>query len=505
MFGFSKKKIETPPPTNTHQQDWGQGYVLRYFDGEKNRGELGAPRRYELNFESLANRSWAAFLDDPTIGSIIDRYLLWTVGVGLRLQCEPIPIPLISPNFNRKEFTKNVESYWRLFNSDKEVDVRGERTLGGLANQAYKTAIVGGNCLVNILDDEGTDVKIQLIDGQLIGSGFYKNNLNKGEKNTDGIIRNQFGKVVAFIVRGERLERFNQEGFEVVLHLKGAEYKIDTNKGIPITTRILEIAKKHNRFVDATLGAAEENANITYTFERKIGASNETPMASNLRNSTALGRGKNCPKAPDTITSQELEQRVATTTNKTAIDLPEGVELKGHRNDSTVNFTEFNDAMINLIAGSLSIPPDVARMLFTSSYSASRAAIKDWEHTLNIKRDAVSTYFYKPIYEFWLHKQITKLTISSIDYLNGNRLVKKAITGSRWVGARVPHIDPRKEVLAVRSKLGKRGDNMPLTTVSQATEELNGGDSESNLLNFEQEYENFSLSADEEVITEKND
>ena len=61
---------------------------------------------------------------------------------------------------------------------------------------------------------------------------------------------------------------------------------------------------------------------------------------------------------------------------------------------------------------------------------------------------------------------------------------------ARFIGANVPHIDPVKEVAAERLKLGKSGADIPLTTAEAATEALNGGDYETNVLQYAKELEN---------------
>ena len=59
---------------------------------------------------------------------------------------------------------------------------------------------------------------------------------------------------------------------------------------------------------------------------------------------------------------------------------------------------------------------------------------------------------------------------------SGNFMFIEAIRNARFIGATVPHIDPLKEVMAQRKKLGTSFDNIPLITAEQACEELNTGD-----------------------------
>jgi capsid protein len=56
-----------------------------------------------------------------------------------------------------------------------------------------------------------------------------------------------------------------------------------------------------------------------------------------------------------------------------------------------------------------------------------------------------------------------------------------------WKGIRVPHIDPLKEVNAVREMLGENGKSIPLITVEQACDMLNTGDSDENIKQFSEE------------------
>jgi capsid protein len=69
-------------------------------------------------------------------------------------------------------------------------------------------------------------------------------------------------------------------------------------------------------------------------------------------------------------------------------------------------------------------------------------------------------------------------------------MVTESYTKARFTGPHFPHIDPVKEVNAERLKLGEKGANIPLTTVEQATENLGAGDSDSNIEQFTDEYEN---------------
>lgn len=56
--------------------------------------------------------------------------------------------------------------------------------------------------------------------------------------------------------------------------------------------------------------------------------------------------------------------------------------------------------------------------------------------------------------------------------LSQNQMVLAAYTNANWEGATVPHIDPYKEIQAVRASLGKDSENFPLETFEGAIKTL---------------------------------
>jgi capsid protein len=166
------------------------------------------------------------------------------------------------------------------------------------------------------------------------------------------------------------------------------------------------------------------------------------------------------------------------------------IEPLNHGNGK-LSFKEFYQTNANVICASIGIPPNVAFSIYNDSFSASRTATKDWEHTISFERDDVTNQFYAPIYAFFLHIQIIEGLVNLPGYLaahkNDNYLVLEAYRNSRFTGPMFPHIDPLKEVKAERAKLGKLAVNMPLTTLEKSTETLYGGDSRANMEQFGRE------------------
>jgi len=154
-------------------------------------------------------------------------------------------------------------------------------------------------------------------------------------------------------------------------------------------------------------------------------------------------------------------------------------------------FKDFYKMHIDIMCSCVGIPPNVAMMLYDSSYSSSRAAIQDWAHNLKVMRKKFSNQFERPVYSFWFHIFTMKNLIQAPGFIEAwfkkTWLVIEAYLNARFIGANVPHIDPKKEVDAVRLMLGSTGAAMPLITLEQATEMLGGGGSIENMTQFARE------------------
>ena len=144
----------------------------------------------------------------------------------------------------------------------------------------------------------------------------------------------------------------------------------------------------------------------------------------------------------------------------------------------------------------MDIPPEVALQQYNSNYSASRAAINGWGYIINIFRKDFADSFYKKFYAIWLETEILNNKIKSPAYLealkNGNYMVLESFYSCKFTGVNMPHIDPLKEVKAVREMLGDPENNIqPLISNEQADEMLNLGDWSENMKKYKEEKNDF--------------
>lgn len=462
------------------------------YDGEKTPYELGNPKNLILDYYSLRARSWQAYIESDVVQNAIKKYVLWIIGSGLKLQAQPVENILEKSGVTKESidnFIKEAESLFRLYSNENYSTYNGMQSLHSMGAEALKNALLSGDVLcINRFDS--SNVTMEIIDGVHVKTPLDQKELERikarGNKIVEGVEVNSKNTHIAYYISdGKRIEARGRKTKRLKAWLfYGLKHKISDVRGLSLLNAILETVSKMDRYKDATVGAAEENAKIPYTIEHLSYSTGENPLINNVIQS--MGKGKGI--APETKSYEDCESggyatKIAQSTSKQTYNLPNGAKLMRHAGSTDINFKEFFGINIDIIYTTLGIPPEVARDQFSGAYSGSRAALKSWDYKMLTDRNILlKDQFYKPFYNFWLDIQILQGNINAPGYqdalLNKDLITLSAYRNARFIGATVPHIDPLKEVNAERRKLGKSFDNIPLTTIEQSTEALNTGDSD---------------------------
>lgn len=491
-----EKKSQAPVPSSHYNNTWSVSYT-----GEKNMGEMGPVKDYVPDYEVLRLRSWQMYMESDIAQTILNKYSKWVIGAGLKLRAEPAKLVLNSEKIkiNSESFNEVVEARFAVYANSKLADYAGMRTLHAIAKRAQRNAIIGGDVLVILRYIDGF-VKVQLIDGAHLVNPMYSSAWpsiarTSGNEIKHGVELSSTGEHIAYYVRKGQNEvdripaKGTESGITMAFLIYGLEYRLDSVRGLPLVSAVLESIKDLERYKSATIGSAEERQKIAYSIEHQQFSNGENPLLGSMMK--AYNTDSVSDDIPVDVQGKQMADKIVATTNKQTFNLPIGAQLKALESKNELSFKDFYTVNANHVCSAIGIPPEVAYSKYDSNFSASRAAIKDWEHTLFVDRDVFATDFYRNVYAFWLEVQILEMKVDAPGFLkaksSGNLLVLEAYKSSRWIGANVPHIDPVKEVEAVRRKLGESGANIPLTTVEEATEELGGGDSDQNMLQFAEE------------------
>jgi len=483
---------------------YGAGNYTTLFNGEKNLGEMGPLINYGLDYAGLRMRGWQLFLESEIAQIVVQAYCIWIAGAGLKLQAAPNKrlLERMGVELDSEEFNEDIEALFETWSQSTDSDYAGMESLQERATEALKNAIVSGDVLVLLRVDRRYNLTVQLVDGAHLsspnyGSDVFEEKTASGNTIKNGIEQDSTGRHVAYWVRQKdfsvkRYPATNSAGFKIAYLVSGLKYRLDNNRAIPLLSVISEIANTLEGYKGATLTQAKDQNKNVYQITQDQNSDGTNPMLQNI--ATAIGEEGANFDLPSTEEGRQLANRVAVATQRTALFMPRGQKLENiNAGTGQLYFKDFYMPNVDLLCAALRIPPNVALSKYTDSFSASRAATKDWEHTMRVRRKKFANEFYKPIYQLFVHLQVLKNNVQAPGYLlawyNNNNLAIDAYTTAHFTGPMFPHIDPLKEVKAEREKLGPLGANLPLTTIERAIENVSEGYSDSVIEQFHEELE----------------
>ena len=496
ILGLNKPKSATPTSGHLYGEWW--PVKSRRWDGEKTLGELGNVIINIPDFKRLRYRSYDAADKIDIIKTITGKFFKYIIGSGLKLQSEPnvSVLKLEGINQDLTDFKKTIEARFNVYANSKNCSQNKMLDLHDLANDSFSTAFLGGDVLVVARVDKNARLSLQVIDGEHIESPVFDQSMMDAVKKRKNFLKHgveydangehvgffikvqdpdqPFGKMQYIPAKGKKSNRV----FAWMVY--GSKQRPDQVRGIPVIASILEKVNKLDRYTEAAVGKAEEAANLMMAIKHNVDSTGENPFAK------AISKKINANGDEEQKTSYDLADGLANkinqTTSKTAVNLPVGAELVSFSTDIESKFGEFYTAIFNSLCASVDLPPEVALQQYNSNYSASRAAIGAWQHIVEIERTKFSKNFYKRFYNLWLELEILNNKVEApgfITALNTNDLmVIEAYSACRFIGKKMPHIDPLKEVKAARAILGD--EVTPLSSYENVVEDLNLGDFNAN-------------------------
>jgi capsid protein len=489
-------KTESSPQSYNYTDGYSGGWraVNSYrFDGEKTPGELGNPINLVPDFDSLRLRSYEAELKSDVVKIITGKFFKWVVGTGLKNQPQPQEKTLATEGIENDwaEFRETVEARFSTYVESKMADYSGMENFHVRAAESFETSFLGGDCLVVFRVDNNLNPNVQVIDGQHVTNPILTNEQSaalKLSKNRikHGVELNSKNQHVAFWVRKDtddfslawdRVAAYGEKSkCLMAFMIYGKKHRIDHVRGIPIITPILEKIDKLDRYTEASVSAAEERAKIPWFIEHNQHSDGSNPMIDVVK----VNRSST-PSQSSWDLAEATRKEILITQAKTVTNMPIGSKMSAIFSQAEFNYPVFFESIFMQLCASCDVPPEVALQKYSSNYSASRAAINGWGFIVGVYRKKHADKMYKNFYSFWLYCEVLKSKVKAPGYLKAkaeeNHLVLEAYSNSVFLGANLPHIDPLKEVKAIRSMIGdKSKGEVPLIDLDQATEQLNNGD-----------------------------
>jgi len=488
--------------------------AFRMFTGSTIPGTMPMPSPWRLDYYALRERSWQAYQENELAASFLDRLRHFVINCGLKMQYEPSKL-LESLGVEMLDEDKAlVERDFNTYASSTCASRDGRRDLHMLADEAYLNTLTAGDLLVVLHIVKG-EIKVQHIDGRNVVNpwdrGIMLTAARKGNMIVNGVEYDKVGREIAYYVRQdnffpasltgklenrfktERIPSYGKSGRLMAFRPSRDNQRIGGGRGKPILTPVLQKLEIMRRYELAELLAAEMNAKFVATIEHDEFSSNENPLQG-LPN----GGGRHTDGQAQELYAagysedhgDKVAGKVTNVTDGNIVNMGRGQKLKSHDTKRpNVDGAKFLESGHVATAAAVGIPHEVARMLFTASYSASRAALEMFKIIMLFERKNFASQYYTVIAKERMRLRalqgkisMPKPYIQAIIARDESALVPYETF--RFTGVVVPHVDPLKEVKAAIEKI-KGG----LSTWERETEALGTGDFEANAERLKKETE----------------
>lgn len=481
MWSEKAKALATAEPKASYKQTEYQIYET-IWDGEKTTGELGAPLSYMPDYSGLSYRSWQAFTESDLAQILVKATVNWVIGTGLKIQSEPTESIIESEGFafDKKTFTKQLEDRFRTYAKTNAATYSQMENYNKIQRTAYLNSIVGGDVLCVMRVGKNNLPTIQLIDGIFVQNPrLEERDLidKRGNEIIHGVERNKETKkhVAYYVLNSDNtftriMAEGKNTGREMAFFLYGSEYRIDSVRGMPLLSAVLEKMKKLDRYTEAIVGSAEEAAKVPWVWEHSRDSTGENPDFGKL--GEMLGDPNSTTSGESNIIDMTAQTTaVRRTFGKEPYNLPIGASLKKLDSAMEKDQEAFITGNYIYICAALETPYEVALMKYVNSFSSSRMASQSYLTILNIKRQLFNDAFNNKFLNLFLDTQILSDKIKADGYFSavnkGDVILLQAYRNARFTGPGVPQADPSKEVKAVVAQI-----NSNLLTHDEGIERL---------------------------------
>lgn len=388
------------------------------------------------------------------------------VGTGLKLKSE-IHRELLGMSEEAADaWEANTEKLFHLWADSKFADSTRAQNFYELQGLAFLSSFDNGETFALRRYKESASflaLCIQLIEADRVSTPNDKTsdpNIVDGIEVSDGEevalhVRNKHPGDDLFVIRPEitaweRIPARTDAG-ALMLHLFDRD-RIGLTRGVPLLAPVIDDLKQLDRYSDAELMAAVVSAFFTVFIKHTEGGSDIV--------------GEDAP---------ELSQNQIALGSGTIADLAPGEEpVFANPARPNANFDPFFLAIVRKIGIAIGIPYEVLIMHFSSSYSASKAALEvAWQFFMD-RRTWLARNFCQPVYEWFLYEAVARGLIVAPGFLD-DPIRRAAWLGSVWIGPAQISIDPVKEVKADIEAI-----NAGLTTLEAVTMKRDGGNWKNN-------------------------
>lgn len=433
---------------------------------------------------ALRARSRDLARNAPIGGAALNTLVTNVIGTGLSMQSNPDAKLLGMDEQTANAWKHNVEAEWMLWCDSVDCDASRTNNFYGLQALALRSMLESGDVIAITPAITGRSspytLAVQLIEADRL---INRNNERDTRSKIAGVTLDDNGAPLRYditrqhpgAVRPSQIEWIEVDAWgkngrrRNVIHLFERR-RPGQVRGVPYLAPVIEHLKQLARYSEAELQAAVISAALAIFVKMDADAFQ------------TLFDGQSADKYIEGASSWDGGIHTDLDGPGKAVNLLPGESVEvPNLGRPNANYDPFFLSMLKQIGPVLEIPFEVLIKHFSSSYSASRAALLDFWRFVRVRRDFMATYFCEPIKELWFEEAIASGRIAAPGFFSDPRL-RQAWTRVSWVGDSPGSIDPEKEVRAAEKRI-----QLGISTREKESIAYDGGDWEANVAQLAKE------------------
>ena len=423
----------------------------------------------------LRDRSRDMLRNSPLASGAVNTVVTNVIGQGLKLQCRIDRKVLGMTDEEAEAWEWSTELEWQMWSGSQECDVARTLTFADIQSLVFRQVLENGDVFVLMprfsRGNNPYTLKLQVIEADRVSN---ENNAPDSDMLAAGVEKDEYGAPLAYHVMKQhpgnilyatrkkyewnKVAAFgSQSGVRNVIHLFNT-LRPGQTRGVPYLTPVIEPLKQLERYTEAELMAAVVASMFTVFIKTETGEGLGASLFSDATDAGPNSSGDDYKLGNGAIVGLAANEDISTAN-------------PGRPN---AGFDPFVKAILQQIGVALEIPYEVLIHHFSSSYSASRAAlIEVWRFFRN-RRAWLARNYCQLVYENWLIEAIARGRVEAPGFFADAR-IRHAYLGTLWIGDAPGQIDPMKEVNAAEKRIG-----LGLSTMDEETVAITGGDFERN-------------------------
>ena len=437
-------------------------------------GDANADSIYDL--PTLRTRSRDLARNAPIGGAAINTVVSNVIGTGLSMKLNPDTKYLGMRDEQAEDWKREVESEWLLWCNSTYCDASRAMNFYGIQSLALRSVLESGDVIALTPAIKQTNspysLAIQLVEADRLSN---KGRAADTQSMVAGVTIDANGAAISYSVSKQHpgalkknlmewveVDAYGKNGRKNVLHLFDKR-RPGQVRGIPYLSPVIEHLKQLSRYSEAELQAAVISA--AFAVFIKMDAEAFQSLFENESSTAYINKATSWNG--EVSTDMDGPGKVVNLLPGESAESPD----LGRPN---VNFDPFFLSMIKQVGATLEIPFEVLIKHFSSSYSASRAAMLDFWRIVRIRRDFMATNFCEPIKDLWFEEAVAIGRVKAPGFFSDIR-IRQAYTRCTWIGDSPGSIDPEKEVNAAEKRI-----NLGISTREKESIAYDGGDWEAN-------------------------